>query len=700
MSVLRLRPRRVAHVVGVIVALAGSVGDAQTATRADRSFSPSLFHPAPGPDEFITVESAVPLRHKSYGLGLFFNYARNEFSIFNFDANKNGTTTVRSNLLQNALGTELWAAYGLFNRFQIALSWPMTLYQNGQTFTDPNPPPSGTTVKAPKGFALGDPRLYAKGRLYGKDHGVQVALSFWLSFPFGNDGQFGGEKHFSGFSGEPRVLAGWEAERWRVSAFIGFNWRAHLSQFFSTIVGNQLTYGGAFAFDVVVHRLTLLAEVYGHSNSVDTVAIANGKQNSISDINDDPLEIDVSAKVFVRYGLSLNVGVGNGLVAGLGSPAPRVFVGAVWSPDVRDRDHDGIPDIIDHCPDDPEDKDGFQDADGCPEPDNDADTILDKDDKCPNQPEDFDQFQDQDGCPDLDNDNDGIDDLHDACPNDPEDHKPPQPNDGCPLSKTDSDGDGIPDSIDKCPTEPEDKDGFQDEDGCPDPDNDNDSIPDNFDTCPNEPEDMDGFQDEDGCPDPDNDKDGVLDKDDKCPNEPETINGYQDEDGCPDSGPPQKVKLDVEKKQIVILDKIYFDTDKATIKPVSFTLLDQVAQILRGYTELKIRIEGHTDSQGKDAHNTQLSQERAEAVRVYLIKKGIDPARLIAAGFGSAVPIANNKTKAGREANRRVEFHILEEPKKKPASDDSSSDGGDDNKADSKPDTKSQDASGNKEQQQ
>jgi outer membrane protein OmpA-like peptidoglycan-associated protein/opacity protein-like surface antigen len=131
-----------------------------------------------------------------------------------------------------------------------------------------------------------------------------------------------------------------------------------------------------------------------------------------------------------------------------------------------DRDGDGIPDSRDKCPDQPEDKDMFQDEDGCPDPDNDGDGIPDAIDKCPLDPEDKDGFQDQDGCPDLDND-----------------------------------GDGIPDKFDKCPNEPEDKDGFQDFDGCPDPDNDNDGIPDTIDKCPNEPETINGFQDEDGCPD-------------------------------------------------------------------------------------------------------------------------------------------------------------------------------------------------------
>ncbi|MBV8762360.1 MAG: OmpA family protein [Deltaproteobacteria bacterium] len=132
----------------------------------------------------------------------------------------------------------------------------------------------------------------------------------------------------------------------------------------------------------------------------------------------------------------------------------------------HDSDGDGIPDDVDKCPNEPEDKDGFQDDDGCPDPDNDQDGVPDAQDKCPMQAEDKDGFQDDDGCPDPDNDNDGI-----------------------------------PDAADKCPNEAEDKDGFQDDDGCPDPDNDQDGVPDAQDKCPDQPETKNGYQDEDGCPD-------------------------------------------------------------------------------------------------------------------------------------------------------------------------------------------------------
>ncbi len=133
-----------------------------------------------------------------------------------------------------------------------------------------------------------------------------------------------------------------------------------------------------------------------------------------------------------------------------------------------DRDHDGIQDDVDQCPDVPEDKDGFEDTDGCPDPDNDKDGILDKVDHCPDVPEDKDGFEDSDGCPDPDNDKDGI-----------------------------------LDAADKCPDVAEDKDNFEDDDGCPDPDNDKDGIPDAQDLCPNEPETVNGYADQDGCPDED-----------------------------------------------------------------------------------------------------------------------------------------------------------------------------------------------------
>jgi outer membrane protein OmpA-like peptidoglycan-associated protein len=244
-------------------------------------------------------------------------------------------------------------------------------------------------------------------------------------------------------------------------------------------------------------------------------------------------------------------------------------------------------------------------------------------------------------------DGDGVPDNLDQCPRVPEDRDGFQDEDGCPDD--DNDGDGITDKLDRCPDEPEDRDGFEDADGCPDPDNDGDGIPDAGDRCPNEPEDKDGFEDEDGCPDPDNDKDGIPDASDRCPNEPGVA-----PDGC-----PHKYNLVVvTQTKIELKQTVFFDTRRATIKRVSFPLLGEIAQALKDNPAIKVEIQGHTDSQGSDRTNLTLSQKRAEAVRAYLIKKGVAGDRMVAKGYGESVPIADNRTAEGRSQNRRVEFVI------------------------------------------
>ena len=110
-------------------------------------------------------------------------------------------------LIANTLGMDLWGGVGLWNRLQIAAMIPMTLYQSGSDFTSPNPMATGGTfVRGVEGFAFGDPRIHLKVLLYGKEYGFKISISHWLSIPLGNDDEFGGEKHFDGFAGEPRVL--------------------------------------------------------------------------------------------------------------------------------------------------------------------------------------------------------------------------------------------------------------------------------------------------------------------------------------------------------------------------------------------------------------------------------------------------------------------------------------------------------------
>lgn len=260
-------------------------------------------------------------------------------------------------------------------------------------------------------------------------------------------------------------------------------------------------------------------------------------------------------------------------------------------------------------------------------------------------------------CRPKDLDGDGIEDHLDQCPEEAELVNDYKDDDGCP--EKDDDNDGVFNDADRCPTEREDPDGWQDDDGCPDVDNDNDGLLDIADKCPNEPEDLNGYQDEDGCPEgnADRDLDGVFDYADKCPDEPENVNEYLDEDGCPDVKPDN---IRVTADRIEIQEKVLFSTGRSRILSSSYGILNSVAQVLRDYPSIKVRIEGHTDSQGSESLNKRLSQQRAKAVFDYLSAQGIQGSRMAPEGFGEERPIDTNRTSEGRTNNRRVEFHITD----------------------------------------
>ncbi len=299
-------------------------------------------------------------------------------------------------------------------------------------------------------------------------------------------------------------------------------------------------------------------------------------------------------------------------------------------PAPRDTDRDGIVDAQDACPDRPEDFDGIEDDDGCPEAsrDRDGDGIMDELDRCPDLPEDKDGVEDDDGCPDV---------------------------------SDDRDGDGLADAVDRCPDQPEDKDGFQDEDGCPDVDNDGDGLFDVVDRCPLEAEDIDGFEDQDGCPDPDNDKDGIPDGQDRCPTAAEVRNAYEDEDGCPDTRPELPSRVTLTNQQLRISEQIKFKLNSDVILKESYGILDDVAKVLKAYPRIKIRVEGHTDDQGSEVYNLDLSKRRATSVLKYLVQGGVGADRLKSVGLGEGQPLEEGTSEKARANNRRVEFHILEQ---------------------------------------
>ena len=218
----------------------------------------------------------------------------------------------------------------------------------------------------------------------------------------------------------------------------------------------------------------------------------------------------------------------------------------------------------------------------------------------------------------------------------------------------DTDGDGYPDSIDKCIEIPEDGVEPTPYDGCPALDRDNDGVGDVVDDCPEDPEDRDGIRDKDGCPEDDADRDSILDVSDACPLKPGLRSADPKQNGCPTT-----TRYEEDTGEIILLQPIQFQTGKATIKSVSFPILDEVVAIVQSNPRSRLAVHGHTDSRGGRNMNLRLSQARAESVVRYLQSQGIDAKRMESAGFGPDRPVDTNSTKAGRAHNRRVEFKLL-----------------------------------------
>ncbi len=236
--------------------------------------------------------------------------------------------------------------------------------------------------------------------------------------------------------------------------------------------------------------------------------------------------------------------------------------------------------------------------------------------------------------PPTDTDKDGIIDSLDKCPTVPGVAK----YDGCPIP--DRDKDGINDEDDKCP----DVAGLARYQGCPIPDTDKDGINDEEDKCPN----VAGVARYQGCPVPDTDADGVNDEDDKCPN----LKGTVENQGCPEITPEVKKKMEIAAKNIL------FITGSAKLNSKSFKGLNDVVAIMKENPDMLLAIDGHTDNVGSDEKNQVLSENRANSVKTYLVSKGIDDSRITATGHGETMPIADNKTAAGRQQNRRSELTL------------------------------------------
>jgi outer membrane protein OmpA-like peptidoglycan-associated protein len=605
-----------------------------------------LFRPAADSKGYFTLNGAQVLAPLDFSFGLITTIA---WKPLQFQGVIPNTTTSSVITVNNLITTTLQAAVGLLQGdhlgLQLGLQLPIVVLTGEGTPTQNPGVINGDTPNQMDSQGIGDLVIQPKIRFINPSRKkIGVSLIPGLVLPTGDKSHFMGEGQFI-FEPSAVVDANWGRYGvLRTAINVGARIRTKGASTFRDTsdyfyrpttgntqpnneqgikVGNELLGGLGVAWGLVPFRFDLVGEVYGFWG-------LNSKKLNLVDGSDGSSmkpggEAIAGIKLYLATNSFFEAGGGYQIMpSSYGAAKGRLFVGFIFEPGIGDRDGDGIKDDVDKCPDDPEDYDGFEDEDGCPDPDNDKDGIPDELDSCPNDPETYNGYKDEDGCPD------GV--------------------------VRDRDGDGIPDDVDKCPDEPEDFDGFEDEDGCPDPDNDKDGIPDKVDLCPNDPEDFDGFEDEDGCPDPDNDHDRIPDKLDKCPNEPETYNGFEDEDGCPDKG-----LVVVQRGKLEIMDKIYFETDKDEILPRSFPLLDQIAGTIKGHPEIKlIEVQGHADERGDDEHNLDLTDRRAKSVVRALEDRDVSLGRLRGKGYGETKPICTQHNEDCWSKNRRVEFIIIQ----------------------------------------
>ncbi|RMH43269.1 MAG: hypothetical protein D6689_05855 [Deltaproteobacteria bacterium] len=791
-----------AGLVSAIVSLAPRGARAQE-PEFDAAIDLNLFEYATGRHTFLTVPDVDVIGDRQFNVDFLITFLTNPLTIYNVQPVGDGfeiddMNPERTEVVERMLAGILGGAYGLRDEFEIGVALPVTLSMDGQGLDLDTAMPSNGLSAA----GLGDLRAEFKWRFWQRDRWRLAAIPA-VTLPT-SVGKKPDGRAFSdgGLLGDnlptfrARAAAQWSDSdgNLRLGAHLGAIFRKPRT-LYSSEIGQQLAWGAAGAFRVT-DRVDAVAEVFGRSDLFG------------ADLDASPVEVNGALRVQATSAFSVVAGGGAGIVRGIGSPGLRVFVSVGWQPDFRDSDNDGVRNDRDQCPLVPEDKDGYQDADGCPDNDNDGDKREDSIDKCPNEPEDIDGFEDDDGCPEPDNDKDGIPDADDRCPVDAEDGKPPFAKDGCPADKRDSDDDGTVDAYDQCPDDPEDEDGFEDWDGCPDVDNDGDEIPDEFDECPLCKEDADGYHDEDGCPDLDNDGDGIPDAADQCPAEAEVINGVDDFDGCPDDGGVTLVTLDGDRMTIdgsvdftrgdrlsargkvyadqiaaqmlahpdvtkwrvvvvgdqsridraaaqrradalkariqsrgiaaerveaigavsdtamvavVVLERaagagegarqcpagmeaverqppatpaptttdasaaadapasgdapvasapaqvpdafspyagvveVHFRRNTATLRRGK-AILDEVADLLLAHPDVRIEVIAHTDSRKGPDKSREITQAQADAVKAYLVAKGVPAERISAVGRGMDEPIADNRKSSGRAKNRRIEF--------------------------------------------
>ena len=487
-------------------------------------------------------------------------------------------------IIKHQLFVHLGGSVVLWERLRLGVNLPILAYQSGEGGTV-----QGIQFQAAEGAAVGDLRLAADVRLFGKYRSpISMAAGVAVFAPTGSQAAYASDGKVRVL---PRLLLAGDIGNLVYSAKLGVLYRANDAGFNGATQGTEAVVAAAIGYRTNDGKLVLGPELFG------STVVTSG--DAVFSKRETPFELLFGAHYKVTDDVRLGAGVGPGLTRGFGAPQVRGLLSLEWAPEPKkeplllrpvppsDRDKDGILDRDDACPVEPGVKSDDPKKNGCPLPgDRDKDGVLDVDDACPDEPGVQSDDPEKNGCPRRDTDKDGVFDDEDACVNDPGIRTTDPLTNGCPPPK-------------------------------------------------------------------DTDKDGIIDPEDACPEAAGPRDPDPKKNGCPAAR--------IEQGQIKILERVEFENNSAKIRPESDRILNAVLALMNEHSEFtKLGVEGHTDNRGAATHNLELSRRRAASVMKWLVDHGVAASRLGSTGFGMTKPIDSNDSDAGRQNNRRVEFHILE----------------------------------------
>ncbi|MFO0675119.1 MAG: OmpA family protein [Polyangiaceae bacterium] len=593
---MRAIARLVPVVIAAIVVASASPASAQETANPvqGRGFAVDRFVPSERGSDWFTNESLDLRGHGRPAVGLVSNFAFRPLVILAPDG------TIHRSIVRELEIVNLGGTVTVWDRLRVGLDLPIQLHAFGTGGVV-----RGVSYEAPKrSTSLGDLRLGADVRVHGTaGDPFTIAAGLRILFPTGDVASYASD---GSVRVAPRLAVAGDVGGFTYAARVGLDVRGRSELVADSAIGTSLTFGAAAGLRALDSALVLGPELSGS-------ALVGGP--SVSSASTTPIEALFGFHYALRN-VRFGVGAGAGLNQGLGNPVARILANVEWMPflargDTARPSEPSLPEVSHLC----------------------ADGTRARGTECP------------DGRP-RDEDHDGIADAYDACRSVPGVVDDDPMRNGCPR---DADADGIPDDADACVRVRGVPDPDPSKNGCP-ADADGDGIADDSDACPS----VRGVASQDrtanGCPDPDRDHDGIPNDVDACP----------DDAGAPDLDPKKRgcPAVSLKDDRVLVLEPVKFRGTTLLVVESQRTL-DGLLKLLSEKPEIKLlRIEGHTDDRGDARANRRLGEARAGTVVKWLVVHGIDPARLAAVGVGPDRPMDSNDTEAGRQNNRRLEFHV------------------------------------------